>query len=283
MQGRPSRILIVGLGLIGGSYAIALRKAGCEVGAITRSRESLDYAIENEIIDSGSTEVTGEYLSRFDTVVFCLYPHVLLDWIAKWQHLFAPGTLLTDVTGVKVPVVEPIQKMLRKDLEFVGAHPMAGRELSGVRNADPSVFIGANYLVTPTPANTEEALQKCEELGRMLGFGRISRMSPAEHDEMVGFLSQLTHCIAVSLMTCKENAHLSAYTGDSFRDLTRIARINESMWSELFLDNKKELLAQMDLFIRQFTRLRDAVDREDTETMKDMMRLSTERRKMFDK
>ena len=283
MEGNKRSILIVGLGLIGGSYAKGLRAAGCEVGAITRSRSSLNYALENGIIDNGSLEITGEYLSRFDTIVFCLYPHVLLEWLEKWQHLIAAGTLLTDVTGVKVPVVYPVQKMLRPDLEFIGAHPMAGKEVSGVENSDPSIFKGANYLVTPTDANTPGAVERCEELGRMLGFSRISRLSPETHDEMIGFLSQLTHCIAVALMTCKENAHLAAYTGDSFRDLTRIARINESMWSELFLDNRQELLSQMDLFMRQFSRLLDAIAGEDADSLKEMMRLSTERRKLFDK
>ncbi|MBR5053970.1 MAG: prephenate dehydrogenase [Bacteroidales bacterium] len=283
MLDRESKILIVGLGLIGGSYAEGLTKAGFEVGAVTRSRESIDYALSKGIIASGTNEVTREYVSRFDIVVFALYPHVFLSWLEKYQDCIKPGALLTDVTGVKRSVVYKVQEMLRDDLEFVGAHPMAGREVYGVKNADCSVFNGANYIVTPTEANTESAIVACEDLGRALGFGCISRLSPEEHDEMIGFLSQLTHCIAVALMNSKESRHLAEFTGDSFRDLTRIARINDGMWSELFLLNKDELLSQMDLFIGKFGELRDALAAGDTEKMREMMRISTERRSYFDK
>ena len=278
-----SRILIVGLGLIGGSYAEGLTRAGFEVGAVTRSQESVDYALSKGFISSGTTEVTREYVSRFDIIVFALYPHVFLSWIENFQDYIKPGALLTDVTGVKRSVVYKVQEMLRDDLEFVGAHPMAGRELYGVKNADCSVFEGANYIVTPTEANTEGAVATCEDLGRALGFGCISRLSPEEHDEMIGFLSQLTHCIAVALMNSKESRHLAEFTGDSFRDLTRIARINDGMWSELFLLNRDELLSQMDLFIGKFGELRDALADGDVEKMREMMKISTERRSFFDK
>jgi len=283
MLKQDSRILIVGLGLIGGSYAEGLTKAGFEVGAVTRSQESIDFALAKGFISSGTTEVTREYVSRFDIIVFALYPHVFLSWIGNYQDYIKPGALLTDVTGVKRSVVYKVQEMLRDDLEFVGAHPMAGRELYGVRNADCSVFKGANYIVTPTGANTEEAVAACEDLGRALGFGCISRLSPEEHDEMVGFLSQLTHCIAVALMNSKESRHLAEFTGDSFRDLTRIARINDGMWSELFLLNRDELLSQMDLFIGKFGELRDALAAGDMDKMREMMRISTERRSYFDR
>ena len=277
------KVLIVGLGLIGGSYAQGLTAAGCTVGAVTRSQDSIDYALGKGIISSGTTAVTGEYVGQFDIIIFSLYPHVFLSWIEKYQDFIKPGALLTDVTGVKGGVVYKVQGMLRDDLEFIGAHPMAGREKSGVQNSDDAVFRGANYIVTPTAANSTGAVRLCEEIGRVLGFARISSLSPEEHDEMIGFLSQLTHCIAVALMTCKESRHLVDYTGDSFRDLTRIARINENMWAELFLENKDELLAQIDLFMGKCKEMRDALANDDAEKMKEMMRLSTERRAYFDK
>ena len=283
MLAQGTRILIVGLGLIGGSYAEGLKKAGYEVGAVTRSQKTLDYALAKGIIDSGSIEMTEDYVSRFDILVFALYPHVFLSWIERYQDLIKPGALLTDVTGVKRAVVYKVQEMLHPDLEFVGAHPMAGREVYGVENADCSIFKGANYIVTPTGANTEQAVSTCEELGRTLGFGCISRLTPEMHDEMIGFLSQLTHCIAVALMNSKESEHLARFTGDSFRDLTRIARINEGMWSELFLLNRDELLSQMDLFSEKFSELRDAVAEGDVPKLQEMMRISTERRGYFDK
>ena len=279
---KDKKILIVGLGLIGGCYAQGLKRAGFEVGTVTRSRKTVDYALENGIIDSGTTEVTPDYVGQFDILVFALYPHIFLDWLARWQDCIKPGALLTDVTGVKGAVVYKVQEMLRPDLEFIGAHPMAGREVGGVEHADCRIFEGANYIVTPTKANTPEAVAACEELGRTLGFARISTLSPELHDEMIGFLSQLTHCIAVALMNCKESRHLVDFTGDSFRDLTRIARINEEMWNELFQLNKTELLSQMDLFRASFDRLRDAIEDGDEETVKEMMRTSTLRRSYFD-
>ena len=210
-------------------------------------------------------------------------PEKLLRWLEDNQQYLKDGALLTDVTGIKGPVVYKVQAMLRPALEFVGAHPMAGREVYGVRNADCSIFQGANYIVTPTESNTPAAVETTEELGRLLGFARISRLSPERHDEMIGFLSQLTHCIAVALMNSKESRHLAEFTGDSFRDLTRIARINDGMWSELFLLNRDELLSQMDLFIGKFGELRDALAAGDMDKMREMMRISTERRSYFDR
>lgn len=280
---KDKKILIVGLGLIGGSYAAALSQNGWEVGAIDPDPQAIAFAEKAGFIRHGRTEPEAEYVGKFDIVVFALYPHVLLEWLEKYGPWLRDGALATDVTGVKSGVVEKAQALLFPRVEFIGAHPMAGREVSGVENARADLFRGANYIVTPTSANTEEAIACCEALGRTLGARNISRLTPKEHDEMIGFLSQLTHCIAVALMTCKESRHLVDYTGDSFRDLTRIAKINENMWTELFLWNREELLSQMDLFIAHFAKLRDALAQGDEETMKDMMRLSTERRRYFDK
>ncbi len=280
---KDKKILIVGLGLIGGSYAAALSQNGWEVGAIDPDPQAIAFAEKAGFIRHGRTEPEAEYVGKFDIVVFALYPHVLLEWLEKYGPWLRDGALATDVTGVKSGVVERAQALLFPRVEFIGAHPMAGREVSGVENARADLFRGANYIVTPTAANTEEAIACCETLGRTLGARNISRLTPKEHDEMIGFLSQLTHCIAVALMTCKESRHLVDYTGDSFRDLTRIAKINENMWTELFLWNREELLSQMDLFIAHFAKLRDALAQGDEETMKSMMRLSTERRRYFDK
>lgn len=283
MLTKDKKILIVGLGLMGGSYAQALKHQGFTVDAITRSQGSIDYALERGWIDWGSTTVDPVELGTCDLVIFALYPNVLLRWLEDNQQYLKDGALLTDVTGIKGPVVYKVQAMLRPTLEFVGAHPMAGREVYGVRNADCSIFQGANYIVTPTESNTPAAVEATEELGRLLGFARISRLSPERHDEMIGFLSQLTHCIAVALMTCRDVEHLSAYTGDSFRDLTRIARINDEMWSELFLLNRDKLLEQIDLFEAQMQILRKAIAQGDSELLRSLMRLSTSKRALFDK
>ena len=278
-----SRILIVGLGLIGGSYARALKRLGYHVSAIDKRREAIDYALENHIINDGSTEVTEEIVGSADAVIFGLYPKVFLEWIDSYQHMLKPGAMLTDVTGVKGCIVYEIQDKLRDDVEFIGSHPMAGREVYGVENSDDGIFRGANFIITPTEKNTPAAIRWIGSLGRILGFSRISVLSPEEHDEMIGYLSQLTHCIAVALMTCSDNEHLVDYTGDSFRDLTRIANINDLMWSELFMLNRESLLKYMDVFLDEFASLRDMISDGRVDEMREKMRLSTKRRAYFNK
>ncbi len=276
-------ILIVGLGLIGGSYAKALVKKGYRVSAITRSASTIAYALAHGMIAEGTTDIDPRLIGSADIIVFALYPAVLTDWIAQNQKHFKPGAILTDVTGVKCCVVYDIQNMLRSDVEFIGAHPMAGREVYGIENSDETIFKNANYIVTPTEENTEEATALCEQLGWELGFARVSRLSPEKHDDMIGFLSQLTHCIAIALMNCNDTPGMEAYTGDSFRDLTRIARINDRMWSELFMCNREQLLQHMDAFTESFDALRTMLEAGDVEGMRDAMRKSTVRRALFDK
>ena len=277
------KILIVGLGLLGGSYAKVLKRFGFHISAITLEQSSIDYALKEDIIDEGTTEIDPKMIGDADLVIFALYPHVFVEWIEKNQGMLKSGALITDVTGVKRSIVYQIQDMLRPDVEFVAAHPMAGREVSGVENSTDKMFIGANYIVTPTEKNTPEAIETVIELGRLLGFSNVTTLSPEEHDEMIGFLSQLTHCIAITLMTCNDKENMERFTGDSFRDLTRIARINDLMWSELFVANKDVLLDQMNLFIDKFNALKSMLESEDIDGMREMMRHSTKRRALFDK
>ena len=277
------RILIVGLGLLGGSYARVLKRFGFHISAITKEQSSIDFALKEKIIDRGSIEVDSRIVGEADLVIFALYPHVFVEWIEQNQGLLKRGALITDVTGVKRSIVYKIQEMLRPDVEFIAAHPMAGREVSGVENSTDRLFVGANYIVTPTEKNTPEAIHTCLELGRLLGFSNVTTLTPEEHDEMIGFLSQLTHCIAITLMTCNDKEDMEKFTGDSFRDLTRIARINDVMWSELFVSNKDVLLEQMNMFIGKFNELKKMLETDDIDGMRAMMRHSTERRALFDK
>lgn len=277
------KILIVGLGLLGGSYARVLKRFGFHISAITKEQSSIEYALKEHIIDEGTTQIDRKIIGEADVVIFALYPHIFVEWIEQNQELLKSGALITDVTGVKGSIVYKIQDMLRSDVEFIAAHPMAGLEVSGVENSTDKMFAGANYIVTPTAKNTPEAIQTCMELGRLLGFSNVATLSPEEHDEMIGFLSQLTHCIAITLMTCNDKENMEKFTGDSFRDLTRIARINDLMWSELFVANKEALLEQMNLFLDKFGELKAMLESEDVDGMRKMMRDSTERRALFDK
>lgn len=276
-------ILVVGLGLMGGSYAKGLKRIGYTVYGIDTNPESIKFAIDNGIIDDGSNFADPELIKKADVVVFGLYPNIFAEWVKTNQQYFKPGIMITDVTGVKSSVVYDIQAILRDDVEFIPAHPMAGKEVYGVQNCDDAMFRNANFIVTPTDKNTEDAIEWCKDLGRLLGFRRISVLTPEEHDKMIGFVSQLTHVIAVALMDCSDNTHLVDYTGDSFRDLTRIANINDKMWSELFLMNKQPLLDQIDTFVNEMNTLKSMLENDDKEGLREKMKLSTQRRALFNK
>ena len=283
MLDKSKTYLIVGLGLLGGKYAQVLSQKGYHVTGITHSRSTLDYALTHGYIQAGKTEDFADLVKGADCVIFGLYPTVLLDWVREYGALLRPGTLVTDVSGVKRGVVEPIQEMLPEGVEFIASHPMAGRETSGIAHSAEVDFAPANFIITPTARNTQAGIDWCRALAETLGFKRISELTPAEHDHMIGYVSQLCHAIAVSLMCASDNSDLACYTGDSFRDLTRIARINDKMWAELFLWNKDNLISEIDMFTNALLSMRQKLVEDDRDGLEEMFRLSTKRREAFDK
>ena len=283
MLDKSKTYLIVGLGLLGGKYAQVLSQKGYRVTGITHSVETMDFALSHGYVCAGKTENFEDLVEQADCVIFGLYPTVLLDWVRQYGHLLRRGTLVTDVSGVKRGVVEPVQQALPEGVEFIASHPMAGRETSGIAHSAEVNFAPANFIITPTEKNTPQGIEWCRELAETLGFCRISVLSPAEHDHMIGYVSQLCHAIAVSLMCASDNTELAKYTGDSFRDLTRIAHINDKMWAELFLWNKDNLISEIDMFSDALATMRQKLVDDDREGLEKMFRLSTDRRKAFDK
>lgn len=275
--------LIVGLGLLGGSIALGLKKWKHDVYAIDIDEKAIEYGLSHQMIDEGSTSNEIQLIQKADVIISGLYPTAFVNWIEENQIHFKSHTLITDVTGVKGAIVGKIQSILRSDCEFIGAHPMAGKEVSGVQYADPSIFLPANLIITPTIYNTQQAIDDIIELGKELRFNNICLLSVEKHDEMIGYLSQLTHVIAVSLMNANDSAHLKEYTGDSFRDLTRIAKINENLWTELFLLNKENLVNEIECFVNEINDFKEALENEDIEKMKNKFITSTKRRAYFDK
>jgi prephenate dehydrogenase len=160
---------------------------------------------------------------------------------------------------------------------------MAGKEVSGVKFADDTIFHSANFIILPTEKNTKEAIDSLRQMAQILGFHNISELSVEDHDAMIGFVSHLTHAIAVSLMNTNDNTHLVEYTGDSFRDLTRIAKINENLWSEVFFLNKDNLIKEIDDFTAEVENLKSKLIHNDVEGLKELFIQSTARRKLFDK
>ena len=280
---KERNICIVGRGLLGGSYAMGLTDAGYTVTAVDVRPEAIRYALEKGIIAAGAVEDFAPLLAGADAVVLGLYPHALVDWLRNNQKHLRPGALLTDVCGVKSGVVEEIQGFLRPDAEFIASHPMAGKEVSGVEHADCAIFKPANFIIVPTEKNTPRGLAFARGLAETLGFAHITQLTCAEHDKMIGYVSQLTHAIAVSLMNANDNTHLAEYTGDSFRDLTRIAKINENLWSELFFLNKENLIAEIDQFSASLEGLKRALVENDETELKRLFVQSTARRRLFDK
>lgn len=279
---KDTRFLIIGLGLIGGSYAMGLKKAGYHVDAIEINQLSIDFALQNNIIDQGSTfDIT--LIEQADMIISGLYPNQMVEWFITYQKYFKPGAFLSDVSGVKCHIIDRVQEQLREDVEFCASHPMAGKEVSGVKFADDAIFHIANFIITPTAKNTPEAIATLQTFANILGFSNISVLTPEKHDEMIGFVSQLTHVIAVSLMNTNDNTHLVEYTGDSFRDLTRIAKINENLWSELFFLNKDQLIQEIDDFSAEVNNLKQKLLQDDVEGLKELFIRSTLRRKLFDR
>ncbi|MGM9947534.1 prephenate dehydrogenase [Floccifex sp.] len=283
MISKDTKFLIVGLGLLGGSYAMGLKQEGYTVYGLARRQETIDYALEHDMIDQGQIEV-DDFVSQADVIIFGMYPTAMVKWIQTYKHLIKDHTLISDVSGVKTNIVDVIQDELKdKDVEFISCHPMAGRETSGIEYANTEMFKKANFIITPTDKNSQEAIEFCHDLAYTLHFNHIAILSVEEHDHMIAFLSQLCHVIAVSLMNTHDNSHLVEYTGDSFRDLTRIAQINENMWTELFLLNKEILLDEINQFIDSISHFRDVLQEENKEEMKHLFVQSTKRRKLFNK
>lgn len=282
-----STFCIIGLGLMGGSYAMGLSKQGHRVLAADANEDGLQWALQNGIVQQTAPAqeetAVAALLQKADYIILALYPKDILPWLQRYARHLPEGAVLTDLAGVKGGLVPQVEELVGDRVQYISTHPMAGREASGVRNADNSIFTGANYIVAPTPNTAETALQYAEALGRLLGFGNIIRLSVREHDEMIGYVSQLTHAIAVSLMDANDDPRLPSVTGDSFRDLTRIADINAELWSELFLENAQVLHGQIDTFIACLQQLNGYVAAGDKEGLERLFRQSTARRRQFGK
>lgn len=274
---------IIGLGLMGASFAKRLSpQKDKTIYGIDQNKQTIQTALELNIIKEGSTD-PDKLIKKCNLIILALYPTMIKPWIVENQQYLESGTILMDISGVKTNIVEPVQAILREDLELISIHPMCGRESRGIDFAQADIFDNANYIIVPTDKNTPQAIKAAKQLGKDLRVKNISILSCEEHDRMIGFLSQLTHVIAVSLMNTHDNSHLVEYTGDSFRDLTRIATINEDLWSELFLLNKDILLDEIDQFLDATKHFRDSLEKEDIDEMKRLFIQSTNRRKLFNK
>ncbi|EDS78133.1 prephenate dehydrogenase [Clostridium botulinum C str. Eklund] len=272
-------VTIVGLGLMGGSYACALRELNPKkIYAVDKDEKALKLGEELGIIDKGFKDPKIP-LSESDLVVICVYPKVIKEFIKDNINNFKKGAILTDVTGIKSDFVEEINKVLREDMDFVFGHPMAGREFSGVKYASKDIFKDANYIITPNDRNKRESIEFLENLVRKMGFSSVKKITPELHDKVIGFTSQLPHVIAVSLVNSdKLGIDTGKFTGDSYRDLTRIARINTKLWTELFIGNKKNLVNEIEEFQKNIQELKMTIIKNDVKGLCEILDTACKKR-----
>lgn len=273
------RIVIVGLGVIGGGYAMALKEAGyTEVYGIDKSKETLKKAKALGIIKEGY-EDEQEIVQKADLIVLAIYPNLVKNFIINNKEHFKDGAVITDVTGIKQLFINEIIEILPENIDFVFAHPMAGREKKGIDYATNTVFKGANFLITVIDRNKDENLDLIENLAYKMGFKHVKRICPKYHDEMIAFTSQLHHALAVALINSDvEGRNTGEFIGDSYRDLTRIANINESLWSQLFLGNKENLLEAINNFEKELDKIKLSLESDDKENLEQLFIKSSIRR-----
>lgn len=269
-------VTVVGLGVIGGSFVKALKDSGYTVYGIDTSLDTLKVAKAEGYIEEGYVD-GSHIIPQTDLTIICLYPSLVLDFIKNNE--FKKGSIITDATGIKGYFIDQAIDLVGKDAYFVSGHPMAGREKRGFEYSSKEVFKNANYILIDHRIANRETLKFMEGFVAMIGFKSIKIMSPQDHDEVISFTSQLPHVIAVALINADSQKYdTGKYIGDSYRDLTRIANINEALWAELFLNNKENLLKSINDFETQLDNFKHALENDDEEKLKEYFLESSARR-----
>lgn len=268
---------VIGLGLIGGSYAKALRRLGVKkILGYNRTASVTQTALEGGLIDVALTEM-DEGLREADVLIMAAYPAAIVAFLEKHRNLLKDGALITDAAGIKQDLGAQVRAVIGPNQEFISGHPMAGREGKGLALAAAELFDGANYIVVVEPENSPEAPAWLEALALGLGFGHTVRATPDEHDRIIAYTSDLPHITAVSLMNSESfNEKTKFFSAGSFRDGTRVAAINPDLWSELFLSNADKVVNEIDHYTDQLKEWRDAIASHDESHLKAMMKTSCE-------
>lgn len=271
------KVFIAGLGLIGGSYAEGLTKKGHQVYGYNRSKLSEDIAIQRGYILAAGLS----YISTCEVIILGFYPQLNVAFVKANIHLFKAGQIITDVAGTKVEMIPQIEALLPEGVMYVSHHPMAGRETKGIEKADCNMFKGANYLITPSAHSTASSIDVIRQIGLDLEFKRITVIDPKKHDQLIGFTSQLPHAMAVALVNSDRYEETSSFTGDSYRDLTRIAMINEELWTELFFENKEILMDEIAQFEIELEKIKQALHQNNKTALSQLFIQSTKKRSGF--
>jgi len=277
-KGDNMNIGIVGLGLIGGSYAKALRKYPYKLYGIDIDKDTLDYALSNNIVDYATSDAKS-VLKDLDVVFLCLYPEDTIKFVRSNINSFKRDTIISDVAGIKRKLIDNLDIYFDDDVDFVFAHPIAGKEKIGIKHSDEAIFHNSNFVITPTKKNKDESVNLIETLAKQMGFKNVTRVTDVEHDDIIAYTSQLTHAIALALINSDNDKYdTSLFIGDSYKDLTRIGTFNENLWAELFLKNKDFLTRRIENFEKELGLLKDALTNKDSDLIKQLMIKSTDRR-----
>lgn len=273
-------ITIVGLGLIGGSFAMALKELKPKnIWAIDIDKDVLEMAEKMNVIDKGYTRPEIA-LSNSDIVILAIYPQKTIDFVKSNMNLFKKGAVITDTAGIKSNLISEIMPILREDLDFIGGHPMAGKEESGLKAATADMFKHANYILTPIKDNKEKNINLVTELARGMGCKRVVHLTPKQHDDIIAYTSQLPHVIAVSLIDCNSSIMgISHLVGGSFKDTTRVATINGELWPELLLYNKENIISKIEDFENNIKEIKAAIISGDEAFLKKRFQSATNKRK----
>jgi prephenate dehydrogenase len=275
------KILVVGLGLIGGSLAMALRGfEDFEVVGAVRSQSTYSKAAERHAADRLTFDPAGE-LPGADVVVLCQDPAGIIGFLREHRERFKPGCLIWDVCGVKTAVMEAAQ-CLPSGVDFIGCHPMAGKEVSGIDNAEGTLFRNTHFIVTPGPAATAEHLELLRRMADHCRFGDVIITTPERHDEMIAYTSQLMHVIAVSVCADEGLFSCKGFEGGSFRDCTRVAALDPAMWTQLFTLNAPALCQVVGALEERLRQYRQAIETGDREALSAMLACASGRKKQID-
>ncbi|MEL4859852.1 prephenate dehydrogenase [Pseudoflavonifractor phocaeensis] len=275
------RFVIVGLGLIGGSMALALKGfEDFEIVGVDVSEPTLRFAREHGVADA-VTNRAREAVEGADVVMLALHPQGILDFLEEHRDSFKAGCLVTDVCGVKSAVMEGA-KCLPPQVDFIGCHPMAGTEFSGVEHAFAEMFQGSHLILTPREDSTEEHLELLERLARHIGCQDVVRTTPGQHDAILAYTSQMMHIIAVSVCDDPSLFACKGYEGSSFRGCTRVAALDVRLWTQLFSLNAPALVGCLDTLIGNLSAYREAIASGDREALAGKLAWSADRKRKMD-
>ena len=262
---------IVGLGLIGGSLARSIKFHSDHTVLGTDINETA--LLQARMVNAIDGELTEDGVGRCDVTLVALYPQAAVEWIKAHLDAFRPGSLVIDCCGVKRFVCGQLFPAFEgKQAVFIGGHPMAGRERSGFSYAQDDLFENASMILAPAPGTDVETIRRAKEIFLSIGFGRVRFTTPLEHDEMIAFTSQLAHVVSSAYVKTPLAPKHRGFSAGSFRDMTRVARLNETMWTELFLENDDLLLRETETLIQRLTEYRDALAARDEEGLRRLLR-----------